>query len=123
MSTAETPPPDSGGRRPHMNQQLAFRIAVLGGIALALLAVLLIRLWFLQVVGSEQYEERAEGNRLREVVTEAPRGVVTDRNGVILVANKPSTNIVARPRELTGDRREEVLRRLARRVRVPLREL
>ena len=56
MSTATPgPSPDSGGGRPVMNQKLAFRIAVLGGIALVLLGVLLVRLWFLQVVGSEQY--------------------------------------------------------------------
>lgn len=123
MSTAPTPPPDSGGGRPVMNQQLAFRIAVLGGIALALLGVLLIRLWFLQVVGSEQYQDRAEGNRIREVVTEAPRGVITDRDGEILVANVPALNLVARPRELSGARREEVLRRLGKRIGVPYKEL
>ncbi|MGI9539298.1 MAG: hypothetical protein ACR2N6_04030, partial [Miltoncostaeaceae bacterium] len=103
MSTASTPPPDSGGGRPVMNQQLAFRIAVLGGIALALLGVLLIRLWFLQVVGSEQYEDRAEGNRIREVVTEAPRGVITDRDGEILVANVPAIKVVGWWRGLSGE--------------------
>ena len=64
------------------------RIAVLGGIALTLLGLLLIRLWFLQVISGEQYAEAAEGNRLRTVVTDAPRGKVLDRNGELLVGNR-----------------------------------
>ncbi len=117
------PRQDSGGGGPTINQSLAFRIAVLAGIVLVALAILLVRLWFLQVVGGEQYEQRAEVNRLREVVTEAQRGTITDRNGVVLVGNVPATNVVARPRELVGARRDEVLGRLARRLHIPLKDL
>jgi penicillin-binding protein 2 len=99
------------------------RIAILGGIVLSLLGVLLVRLWFLQVISGEQYARRAEGNRLRTVVAEAPRGNIVDRNGVPLVRNTIGENLVARPRELAGERRTQVLTRLARKIGVPPSEL
>ncbi|WP_217915571.1 penicillin-binding protein 2 [Miltoncostaea marina] len=115
--TTTRPGRGGGGWAPALTPRIAVRIAILGGIALALLSVLLVRLWFLQVISGEQYAERAEGNRLRTVVTEAPRGNVLTRDGVPLVTNRQGENLVARPRELTGPRRERVLRRLAVRLR------
>ena len=103
----------SGGWAPALTPSTAMRIAVLGGIALTLLGLLLIRLWFLQVISGEQYAAAAEGNRLRTVDTEAPRGKVLDRNGELLVGNRTGTDLVIDPRELTGVRREQVLNRLA----------
>ena len=103
----------TGGWAPALTPGTAVRIAILGGIALALLGLLLIRLWFLQVISGEEYSAAAEGNRLRTVVTEAPRGKVLDRNGELLVGNRTGTNLIVAPRELTGARREEVLRTLA----------
>ncbi len=108
-----------GGWAPALTPHTAVRIAILGGIAMALLGVLLVRLWFLQVISGEQYAERADGNRLREVVTEPPRGNILDRNGVALVTNRRGENVTARPRELTGDRRRQVLARLAPLLGVP----
>lgn len=99
------------------------RIGVLGFVIFGLFAVLLVRLWFLQVVGSEAYVERAEANRLRSVVLDPPRGRILDRNGSVIVANRRTTNVVARPRELTGERRDRVLRRLAPFLDVPYPEL
>jgi penicillin-binding protein 2 len=119
MATARPRRPLSGGRptaggwAPNLTPRIAVRIAVLGGIAVALLGVLLVRLWFLQVISGQQYEARAEGNRLRTVINEAPRGHVLDRNGELLVGNAAGTDIAVRPRELTGRRRTAVLTRLA----------
>ena len=121
MSTRARPPrrtglragSSAGGWAPALTPSTAVRIAVLGGIALTLLGLLLVRLWFLQVISGEQYAAAAEGNRLRTVVTEAPRGKVLDRNGQLLVSNRTGTDLVVDPRELTGERREQVLTRLA----------
>ncbi|HMO01238.1 MAG TPA: penicillin-binding protein 2 [Miltoncostaeaceae bacterium] len=99
------------------------RIAILGGIALTLLGILLVRLWFLQVIAGEQYAQRAEGNRLRTVVSEAPRGNIVDRNGTALVKNTIGENLVAQPRELQGARRAAVLNRLSKVIGVPASEL
>jgi penicillin-binding protein 2 len=103
----------AGGWAPALTPSTAMRIAILGGIALALLGLLLVRLWFLQVISGEEYAAAAEGNRLRTVVTDAPRGKLLDRNGELLVGNRTGTDVVVDPRELTGRRREQVLNRLA----------
>lgn len=108
--------PGGGGRRPQrpLTPRTAFRIAVLGVIAIGMIGVLVVRLWFLQVIGGQAYAQRANDNILRTIVTEAPRGVITDRTGkVVLAQNSPSTNIVAYPKELVGDRRKLVMGRLA----------
>ena len=54
--------------------------AVLGVLGVAV-ALLLFRLWYLQVLNGSYYEEVAQGNRIRVVPEEAPRGTVYDRNG------------------------------------------
>ena len=112
-----------GGWAPALTPRIAVRIAILGGIAMALLGILLVRLWFLQVIAGEQYAERAEGNRLRTVVSEAPRGNIVDRNGTALVKNTIGENLVAQPRELQGARRVAILNRLSKVIGVPASEL
>ena len=118
-----TPQSSRAGGQPTLTPGVAWRIAALGVIAVGLIAVLVVRLWFMQVIGSEAYAERAEVNRLRTVVVEPERGMITDREGKVLVGNSPATNVVARPRELTGARRERVLRRLAPLLDTPYAEL
>ena len=99
------------------------RIAILGGIAMSLLGLLLVRLWFLQVINAEQYAERADGNRLRTVIEQPPRGNIVTADGVPLVTNTIGENLVARPRELTGERRRRVLAKLSPKIGQPLPEL
>ncbi len=105
-----------GGWAPALTPQTAVRIAILGGIAMSLLGILLVRLWFLQVISSEEYAAKAEGNRLRTVITQPARGNILTRDGQPLVQNKLGENIVASPRDLTGENRTVVLTRLARKL-------
>ena len=81
-------------------------------LALLLFGVLIARLWFLQVIGGGEYQERAEANRLRTVITEAPRGAITDRNGKALVTSREVLNLVAEPQQVGGARSTGALRRL-----------
>lgn len=46
--------------------------------------------WFVQVVQGGYYRELAENNRLRKVPVKAPRGLIYDREGRLLVGNVPS---------------------------------
>lgn len=112
-----------GGWTPSLTPRSAVRIAMLGGVVVAMLGLLLLRLWFLQVISSEDYAARAEGNHLRTVVVEAPRGAIVDRKGRSLVTNVPGKNLVARPSELRGQRRDRVLARLAKRLDLDRQEL
>ena len=64
-----------------MTPQLALRVAILGGIAFALFAIVFLRLWFLQVLTGDQYRQDALDNRVRTVAISAPRGSILDRDG------------------------------------------
>lgn len=55
--------------------------------------LLALRLWYLQVVNGEYFRWRSENNRIREVHVPAPRGMIFDRNGKVLVKNRPAFNI------------------------------
>lgn len=64
-----------------------------------MVAVLVVRLWFLQVVQGDRYRAMAEGNRIREVPLEASRGKILDRNGQMLVGNRWALSIFVLPTE------------------------
>lgn len=89
-------------------------MASFGALAILLLVGLLVRLWFLQVIGNAGYQERADANRLRTIVTEAPRGAITDRSGALLVTSREVLNVVAQPQDLTGPEGTRILVHLAR---------
>lgn len=103
-----------GPGRSVLTPKTAVRIATLGGIVFVALGILLVRLWFLQVIAGESYSERAEANRLRTVRIEAPRGAIVDREGRPLVTNRTGQSVVARTSDFADGRRTDVLRRLAK---------
>ena len=57
------------------------------------LASLFARLYYLQVMASDQYQVAAQANRIRVVPIEAPRGRILDRHGKVLVDNQISVQI------------------------------
>ena len=57
------PAGQSGPRTPPVNPQLALRVAILGGIAFALFAIVFLRLWFMQVLTGDRYRQDALDNR------------------------------------------------------------
>src|SRR5919106_1607240 len=86
-------------RKPPMSPQLALRIAILGGIALVLFAIVFFRLWYLQVLSGDQYLQQARDNRVRELTVQAPRGDVLDRDGNVIVealAKLPYANMTVK---------------------------
>ena len=60
---------------------------------LAAFAVLLMRLVYLQVVKGEEYRLLSLNNRIRLQSIEPPRGLIYDRNGFVLVENRPSFDV------------------------------
>ena len=105
-------------RRPPITPQLAMRVAILGGVALALFGIVFFRLWFLQVLSGDQYLAEASSNRVRDVKIAAPRGEMVDRNGKILVANRRAVAVIVSPPRLPEDEvtRHRLLVRLSRTV-------
>jgi penicillin-binding protein 2 len=101
----------SDERGPAMTNRLALRIALFGGVAVVLFAVLFFRLWLLQVLDGEKYLAEAKNNRTRSYRVSAPRGEILDRNGKILVSNRTSLALQVNPRKLPenpAERRAEL---------------
>ncbi|MYJ30684.1 MAG: hypothetical protein F4072_12160, partial [Acidimicrobiaceae bacterium] len=69
-------------------ERQSFRLYVVGIVAVCLVAALVARLWYLQVLEHEELQTAASANILRVVYTEAPRGRIFDAKGRILVDNK-----------------------------------
>jgi penicillin-binding protein 2 len=75
-------------------RQAGMRLQIIYYLAIAIFGILITRLWFLQVMSSEVYAERAEANRVRILPILARRGTIFDRKGNVLVTSKSSYNIV-----------------------------
>jgi penicillin-binding protein 2 len=107
-------------RRPTLTPQLAFRVAVIGGVALMFFAIVFFRLWYLQVLSGDKYAAQARGNVVREIKVQAPRGEIVDRNGNVLVENRSGLALVVSPDKLSDDRseRREVYERLGKLLRM-----
>jgi penicillin-binding protein 2 len=107
-------PPDPSVEAPYrLTPGLALRVGILGVLALAVFCVLFFRLWSLQVLSGETYLAAAQGNQLRTIRIEAPRGTILDRNGRVIVDNVPGTAVKLWVGDLPPKRRYEVIRRLA----------
>jgi penicillin-binding protein 2 len=98
------------------------RMKVLGGLIAFMFAALTIRLWYVQVLASDQFARMADDNQVRLVPVHPIRGEIQDRNGRVLVGNRPSTVVVV-DRRAMGERQQEVLSRLANLLEMPVGEL
>ena len=78
------------------------RIKIMAGIVTAVIMLLIARLAWLQIFQGPQYKKTAEQNRIRQVVSQAPRGTIYDRNGAVLVSNRPSFAVSVVPAEYTN---------------------
>ena len=75
-------------------QNRAARIGTIQVLAFALLTLLGVRLYYLQIVRGDYYSDRAESQRVRFIPIPAPRGAILDRNGKLLVDSRPTYNVV-----------------------------
>ncbi len=105
---------------PTFRERLKPRFAILGVVVLAVLGLLLFRLWTMQVLSGEEFSARADDNRIREVTTIAPRGRILDRKGRELVTNRPTMAVLA-SRSVAEDQR--VLSKLSALLDMPVPEL
>jgi penicillin-binding protein 2 len=83
-------------------RRVGVRLSVLQYLITVIFSVLAVSFWVLQVVQNETYRELAENNHQRTLALRAPRGVVLDRDGAVLVLNRQSFSISI-DRERTTD--------------------
>jgi penicillin-binding protein 2 len=78
------------------------RLWLLSVCVLVFFAVIVLRLWYLQVIKGSYYRELSENNRIRIISIRPPRGIIYDRNGIPLAANTPSYTIAFTPEDAKG---------------------
>src|SRR5947209_17420900 len=84
------------------SQNLRARLRVIQIVAILMLTALGVRLYYLQIVKGSYYAERAENQRIRLLPIPAPRGVIFDRNGKLLVDSRPIYNVVLSREDIKG---------------------
>ncbi len=99
------------------------RLGVLAIVVCSLFAALFARMWYLQVLSVDEFRLVAQQNAVRTIVEPAPRGRILDRNGVVLVDNRPSNVVAIDKTQLDVEEREEVLERLSPLLATPVEEL
>ncbi len=81
--------PSSEPRRP----RTIVRLGVLGVTVAALFSLVLVRLWYLQVLDTTAYAQKVTANQVRAVQVSPPRGLIVDRSGGELVRNQVTEDI------------------------------
>jgi penicillin-binding protein 2 len=74
-------------------RRIAVRLTILQVGVVVTFAALAISFWYLQIVQHSRFEEMAENNHQRTLALRAPRGVLFDRHGKVLVENRHSFNV------------------------------
>lgn len=83
------------------NYEFGKRKFVIGGVATAIVIVYIIRLFTLQLM-SDDYKKNADSNAFLKKIDYPSRGIITDRNGELLVYNQPAYDIMVVMNEAKG---------------------
>jgi len=97
--------------------ELARRIGLAATIVVLAFTAVIARLVSLQVVQGDEMRSLSEHNRIRLVRVPSARGVVYDRNGELLIDNRPSFDVVFVPEDARN--RPDALPTLARYLAEP----
>lgn len=92
------------------------RLPLLAVFIIFVVLILFVRLWYLQAIKGEYYQEQAESNRIRPVKLRPPRGIIYDRNGRPIVENVLTFDISLVPED-TADL-EATIEKLSRIVKL-----
>jgi penicillin-binding protein 2 len=82
--------------------QFHLRIGIVGVVVLVAFGLLAARFFFLQVVQHEHYAARAEDNRISIVPLAPNRGLIVDRNGIVLARNYSGYTLEIFPRKVAS---------------------
>ena len=79
------------------------RLLVANSVIIFVFTILLFRFFHIQIYGYNKYKIRADINRIRAIPTAAPRGMILDRYGQILVDNYPTYILTGLPNEMGNE--------------------
>jgi penicillin-binding protein 2 len=115
-------PTTRGPRSSEGAERSRLRLIVVRVLVCSLFATLFVRLYYLQVVSGDSYQQAAASQSLREVVVQPQRGLIVDDQGRPLVANRTAW-VVSVDRNVLGKlshhERAVALQRLSAAVRTP----
>ncbi len=97
------------------------RLTPLAVLMVLVIFVLIGRVGYLQIYDGEYYTRLADGNRIRIIPSVAPRGTFFDRNGQLLVANRPGFTVSLLP--LADPVSPAVVQKLSKLLNVPAEEI
>lgn len=83
------------------------------GIVILSAALLVTRLWYLQIYRGDEFARLSEGNRVRIQEIIAPRGNILDRTGQPIITNRPMFNVVWNREDTPDAREDEILKSVA----------
>ena len=101
------------------SQALQIKFLFLRFLVVGLFAVLAVQLFRMQILEGDEYDLRAEHNRLREVAVAPSRGLIYDRHGTPLVENVPSFSAAVVAADLPEEEQSRVLAELEAVLEVP----
>ncbi|WP_425059127.1 Peptidoglycan D,D-transpeptidase MrdA [Sporomusa carbonis] len=78
------------------------RIQILAVIVVSVILALILRLVWMQLFQGTQYKKIADQNRIRQIIAQAPRGTMYDKNGAVIVSNRPSFAVSIIPNDYTN---------------------
>ncbi|WP_406029742.1 penicillin-binding protein 2 [Succinivibrio sp.] len=73
------------------------RVFVCCGIAVLMVIILFCNLYYLQIISFKDYQTRSNENRIKVMPVVPPRGIIYDRNHVVLAENSPVYHLVMYP--------------------------
>jgi penicillin-binding protein 2 len=91
-------------------KEYSSRFRYLYGVVAVVTFIIISRLWYLQIVEGQELRDFSEKNRVKETKKRAPRGLMFDREGRVLVDNKPGFELVIIPQhaERLAESAEEI---------------
>ena len=102
----------SGKRRepekPITQAKMQVRVVGLALLVAVFFVILGFRLWYLQVLSGNEYENSAQATQTRSVKMPAQRGVIYDRNGTVLANNQPGLNVTIIPNAIPREKVEKL---------------
>ena len=97
------------------------KMNIMRSIVIGIVVFLVLRLGWMQLINGPQYKKTAEENRIHQITGKAPRGNMYDRNGALLVSNRPSFAISIIPSEYINPHSETPI--LSNIIGIPMQEI
>ena len=102
------------------NDDYIGRLKPLTFLAVLVIVVLIARVGYLQIYDGEYYSRLADGNRIRIIPSVAPRGTFFDRNGQLLVTNRPGFAVSLLP---LSEPNQAVIEKVSKLLNIPVEEI